>query len=207
MTAQVTNQLHFQSNAKTILSFLKSKAEPGESPLSISLNSIKKLPQQLHLPMQSFLVGLSSQNMGLPEFKDNVLHVVMKEIKEGKKLEKSTKSELLQTVRKLQGSLEPSDLKLLNKAVENYESTGYFCHRDWCMTNWGTIEDILSADESTFNDDTTCIEFETLYTPPLTALKILADTFPSVRFKLLYKYSFEDSWTNMEIFPITPFGY
>ena len=207
MTAQVTNQLHFQSNAKTILSFLKSKAEPGESPSLFSLNSIKKLPQQLHLPMQSFLVQLSSQNMELPEFKDNALQVVIKEINGGKKIEKKPKSELLQSLHELQGTLDLSDLKLLNKAAENYETTGFFCQRDWCMTNWGTIEDIINADESTFTDDTTCIEFETLYSPPLTALKILADTFPSVRFRLLYKYSFEDSWTNMEIFPITPFGY
>lgn len=157
--------------------------------------------------MQPFLIGLSSQNMELPEFKDNALQVVARELNGGKTIKKAPESELLQSVHELRESLDHSELKHLNKAVENYETTGFFCQLDWCMTNWGTIEDILSADESTFTNDTTCIEFETLYSPPLAALKTLADTFPSVRFRLLYKYSFEDSWTNMEIFPITPFGY
>jgi hypothetical protein len=157
--------------------------------------------------MQSFLAKLSSQNMELPEFKDNVLQAVLQEIYEGRKIEKAPESDLLHKVKELKKSLKESDAKLLNKAVTNFEATGFFCQRDWCMTNWGTIEDIHSVDESTFTEDTTSIEFETLYSPPLKALKILADTFPSVRFRLLYKYAFEDSWTNMEIFPITPFGY
>jgi len=98
-------------------------------------------------------------------------------------------------------------LKLFDRAMDNFNSHGFFCQHDWCLSHWGTTEDIQTAIQSTFHPTTICIEFTTLGTPPLIALQHLADTFPSVIFTLQYRSLSAKEWQEVQLFPLTPFGY
>ena len=92
------------------------------------------------------------------------------------------------------------------KAVANFQQFNFFCHRDWRMHHWGTVEDIHSVVESTFEVPTRCIEFETAWSPPIAAVQLLSNAFPSVRFRLDYCFA-DDPWIEVEFFPFPPFGY
>ena len=97
-------------------------------------------------------------------------------------------------------------LTKLERAVDNYNATGFFSQYDWRMTHWGTIEDIFSIDEATFELPTKCIEFQTAWTPPIAGLQLLSNAFPSVKFRLEYRLG-NTPWTEVEFFPFPPFGY
>jgi len=98
-------------------------------------------------------------------------------------------------------------LKLFDRALDNFATLGFFCQYDWCLSHWGTAEDIQNITQSTFHPATTHIEFVTLGTPPLIALQHLADTFPSVIFTLQYRSLSAKEWQEVQFFPLTPFGY
>jgi hypothetical protein len=109
-----------------------------------------------------------------------------------------------------QAKTEPSEKtirEVFEQAVANYHHHRFFCHYDWRFTNWGTVEDIHSVVESTFELPTSYIEFETKWSPPIAALEALASFFPSVRFELKYQFTPSDVWKKVEIFPNPPFGY
>jgi hypothetical protein len=102
---------------------------------------------------------------------------------------------------------EKTVLEVFEQAVANYHRHKFFCQYDWRFTHWGTVEDIHSVVESTFDLPTGYIEFKTKWTPPIPALEALASIFPSVRFELKYQYAPSDTWKKVEIFPNPPFGY
>jgi hypothetical protein len=69
------------------------------------------------------------------------------------------------------------------------------------------VADIQTVVATTFVPSTTYLEFITYLTPPIPAMQTLANTFPSVRFELRYRYHSQDSWTEVEFFPFPPFSY
>lgn len=206
MTQYLNNQLLFKSNSKTILAYLKSKASGETGQKVMSLNSIKQLPPDLQLPVKPFIKELSAMNITLPDFDDRIKQIALEQISFGQAAPKS-EAELHAAVASFQSSLASEDLVILEQAVTNYRQYGFFSSYDWCMTHWGTPDDIVSVNQSTFVAGTDTLAFQTVLTPPLVALKLLADTFPSVRFYLRYRYDESDAWTRTEIFPVTPFGY
>ena len=128
--------------------------------------------------------------------------IILNEIEEIRKTfskSKCSSGETEKLGRRLVGSFE--------QAVANYRQYGFFSQYDWQFTNWGTIGDIISVEESTFIDSTSYIEFVTKWTPPIQAMQVLSNDFPSIRFELKYHYHPGSPWTSVELFPNPPFSY
>lgn len=221
MASLLTNQLFFYSNAKHILALLRSKA-PGYGASSlISLESIKATPKHLIMPDFEYIRPLLALNIEMPDLaekvKSNALDqwfadppykadesTIRKRIAQlGSELESAPQERKNSHVKGSDETL----IELFEQAVDNYSKYKFFNQYDWRMAHWGTIEDVQSAVDSTFALSTTYIEFATLWTPPVQAIQELADTFPSVRFEIRYRYEETDGWTNVEMFPIKPWGY
>jgi hypothetical protein len=216
MTDTIINQLHFGTNSKTILAFIKS-GDPGSSaPPQFSMNSIRLTPEGLSLPLTPDIKQLAAMNVELPALDEATRQMTVSKLLYGYATRQS-QTDIEAAIDKLSIALQASSvsdetahkdaLAAFDQAVSNYRESGFFCQYDWRMAHWGTVEDILSVTPSTFERPTAYLEFSTYLTPPVFALQALAQTFPSVKFKLLYRYETSDTWTNMEIFPITPFGY
>ena len=216
-----SNRLRVPSNAKTVLNYLKSQKSLEQAPAQFSLNSIKKMPPSLYLELNEPVKILSLMNIELPAVDEATQKKAIFDIMKGwerkepaavlqNKIEE-LRTTLLQSAS--QGSPPPknpeqaSDLQLLEQALDNYQQTGFFSHYDWRLTHWGTPQDIYTVTETSFELPTVQLEFQTAWLPPIKAMQILADTFPSVSFELSYQDKPGDPWTSMEVFPITPFGY
>jgi hypothetical protein len=221
MTDHVTNRLLFLSNAKTILAFIKSRPFQGDVPPQFSLNSVWPMPPALVLPLTEGVRRLSLMNIEMPKLNEAVQKAALTKVFFGR-TEKAQVSEVTKTIEQMHNILakteskqgrkplqdsEKTALEVFDQAVANYEEFKCFCQYDWRLTHWGTPDDIHSVVPSTFELPTTCIEFQTRWTPPIAAMRYLAQTFPSVRFELTYRCHPDDLWTKVEIFPITPFGY
>ena len=209
---RISNRLHFLSNSKTILHYLKSKSDGRDAPPQFSLNSIKSMPDPLYLPINRFVMSLVLHNTALPTLDEATRDLVLSRLfpeNPGKQPEKTIQNEIAAIRHTMKQSVpsDPSDIDVFERAVANYEQFRFFCHYDWRLTHWGTVEDIRSVEAETFERPTRCIVFETYWTPPIAALQILSNTFPSVRFKLEYRHHPHDPWTEVEFFPFPPFGY
>ncbi len=207
----VTNQLHFRTNSNTILPYLKSKAGGISGHPLFSLNSITCLPKELVLPLSNDIIQLSLLNIDIPILDEEVKAGFLANwtIEYNGKQPQSVICEKVDEIRKKLQSTQSHQPKLdvFQQAVDNYESKGFFCQFDWCMVHWGTHADIQAVTESTFLLPTRFIEFQTVSTPPVIALQLLANTFPSVLFTLLYQYPPESTWTEVQFYPFPPFGY
>ena len=208
---QINNRLFFRTNTMGILAFLKTKASSDKGQGLISLNSIRQLPAALTLPLNADILHLSLMNVDLPLFDERIaadfLACLPPEYK-GKR----PREEILTTAAALRNSLQTIKgdtirLEIFNRAMDNFTTHGFFCQHDWCLNQWGTAEDIQTVIQATFHQATTCIEFTTLGTPPLIGLQRLADTFPSVLFTLQYRLLPAEEWQEVQLFPLTPFGY
>lgn len=207
----VINQLHFRTNSNTILPYLKTKAGGGSGHALFSLNSIINLPRDLILPLGVDIIQLSIWNTGVPildeRLKARFLALWTAEYtgKKSRSFICAKASDMLEKHNIASSrSLKP---EVVNKAMYNFEHTGFICQFDWCMDHWGTTGDIHAVTECTFLLPTRFIEFQTINTPPLIAMQHLANTFPSVNFTLLYKYSLQDVWQEVQFHPFPPFGY
>ncbi|MCF8095510.1 MAG: hypothetical protein K9J79_09155 [Desulfobacteraceae bacterium] len=221
MDSLLTNQLFFFSNAKHILALLRSKAPGhGASPL-FSLESIKATPTSLLMPDFEYIRPLLALNIEIPGLAEKVRQVVLNQWFADPPY-KADETSIRKRIDQLGGKLESASAErknsvvpgsdktlpeLFEQAVDNYNKYKFFNQYDWRMAHWATTKDIQSVVESTFDTSTTYIEFATLWTPPLHAVQELADIFPSVRFELRYRYEKTDPWTNVEMFPIKPWGY
>lgn len=220
----LTNQLIFFSNAKFILDFIKSKDKADNAPSQFSLSSIKKMPESLYLPMDPHIRRLAIMNMempSLPPLGEAVNQVAQSALFLGQQNKQSESAilEAIQSTRKALVDSEATDgpvkaaqsdktiVEVFEEAVANYHQHKFFCQYDWRFTRWGTVEDIHSVVESTFELPTSYIEFKTKWTPPVAALEALASFFPSVRFELKFQYHPSDNWKKVELFPNPPFGY
>lgn len=204
---RVTNQLYFRTNSNTILPYLKSKADGRSGHARFSLNSIANLPKELVLPLNDDLIQLSLMNIEIPILDETVKAKFLANwtVENTGKQPQPVIYEKVAEIRK-RLSHQPR-IEILEQAVGNYESQGYFCQFDWCMVHWGTTADIQDVTESTFLLPTSFIEFHTVATPPIIALQQLANTFPSVLFTLLYQYPPASTWTEVQFYPFPPFGY
>ena len=221
MTDYQINQLHFSSNAKHILALLRAKSTGEQSPTQFSLNSIKLMPESLNLPLTQPIMTLSLLNITMPSFDEKTKQIALDNVLSGQgcKESESTIQNKIEKIRELlkqgesENRLEKESLKDLSildvfeQAVSNYTQHQFFSKFDWCFTNWGTIQDIHSVVESTFERPTSYIEFKTAWTPPIPAMQALANTFPSIKFELKYHCNPDDPWTSVEIFPFPPFSY
>jgi hypothetical protein len=224
MPDYLTNQLIFFSNARFILDFIKAKTAGGDAPPQFSLSAIKKMPESLYLPMNEPIRQLAILNMEippLPPLDEAVKQVAVSAVFSGQhgRASESAIGEAIDATRAAlieaecrkasvkAAGLNPTILEVFEQAVANYHHHQFFCQYDWRFTNWGTVEDIHSVVESTFELPTGHIEFKTKWTPPIPALEALAGFFPSVRFELKYQYAPSDVWKKVEIFPNPPFSY
>ena len=207
----VTNRLHFLSNDKTILAHLKSRHPGNKCPLQFSLNSIKKTPAELNLPLDPVLMDLAVLNMQMPSLDLKTEKVILEHVFMGR-LGRTDNSNIQQEIEEIRKRIGPSPAAddsfaaSFEQAVANYGQFKFFCHYDWRMHHWGTVQDIQSVADSTFELPTRWIEFETAWSPPIAAVQLLSNTFPSVRFRLEYRFA-ADPWIEVEFFPFPPFGY
>jgi len=211
LVKQVMNQLRFRTNSNTILPYLQSKTDGRSGHPLFSLNSIVNLPKTLILPLSETLLRLSFLNINVP-IVDEKIKAQFSTCWNPEYAGKQPKKAIYEAVTKIRKVLEASkelssQLEILKQAVANYENEGYLCQVDWCMEHWGTIEDIQSVTESTFQLPTAFIEFQTIHSPPIVALQQLANTFPSVLFTLLFRCAPETPWKEVQFFPFPPFGY
>ncbi len=209
MNPIVENQLHFKSNRKTVLAYLKSKCTSDDG--LFTLNSIKKTPEQLDIELTKETKQLSILNVNAPEIKGSATGVLLDGLLNGNP-SKASPEELSKIIESIQADFKSverkeADQAAFEKSVTNFENLGFFSCFDWRLSYWGTIDDVSSVDASSFHIKTECIRFETLWSPPLAALNNLANTFPSVKFELLYRYQAEQDWTKIQLFPQVPFGY
>lgn len=207
----VTNRLHFLSNDKTILAHLKSRHPDNKCPLQFSLNSIKKTPAELDLPLDPVLMDLAVLNMQMPSLDPKTENVILEHVFMGHPA-KTNATHIRQKIEEIRTDIAQSSSEGHNlaasfeQAVANYGQLKFFCHYDWRMHHWGTVEDIQSVVDATFTLPTRWIEFETAWSPPIAAVQLLSNTFPSVRFRLEYRFAV-DPWIEVEFFPFPPFGY
>ncbi len=211
MPNYMTNQLDFLSNSESILRYLKSKKNSDHGPEAFSLNSIRLMPESLNLPLNEHVMELSLLNIQPPPLDDLTEEIAFPSLFFGNKT-KQSESSILDRVEKIRNLLKESNtdkesIKIFNQAVSNYNEFKYFSRYDWRLMNWGTDEDIYSIDTATFELPTKYIEFETAWMPPVSALQVLSNTFPSVKFKLRYRYKPTEEWVRVTFFPFPPFSY
>jgi hypothetical protein len=214
MAEYISNRLHFATNRKTILAYLRSKPSLEDGPVEFSLNAIRLRPAALLPASDGRILSLSRLNVDGPELdadtRDNALSKGIFDL--GGKRSNAVIQAAIDATRKTIESIENGEEHTraqgtFDRALAAYEQLGFFSGHDWGLTYWGTPEDIHSAVPSTFVPTTTCIEFTTAWTPPLAALQVLANTFPSVKFKLQYRRRPETGWTEVQFYPFPPFGY
>lgn len=211
MPEYLTNQLHFLTNSKTILSYLGSKKNSDHAPEQFSLNSIRLMPESMNLPLNDQIMCLSIMNLQLPVLDKNTEKVALANLYFDHKV-KLPESKISEKIEEIKASYAKPDankeeIKVFEQAISNFKEFKFFSIYDWRLMNWGTDQDIHSVITSTFDLPTKYIEFETAWTPPISALQILSNTFPSVKFKLKYRLSSEDEWTSVTFFPFPPFSY
>lgn len=207
MLKYLTNQLHFATNTEMVLKYIRTGRAHDNPPPEFSLNAIKSMPDELFLPLTGPVVSLGASNVDLPSLHESVRALVSSEevfVGLGK-LSESGIREKIEALRK--SETERDSAALIDRAVANYETCGFFSQYDWRLAHWGTIEDVHSITPSTFAPPTPYLEFTTCWTPPIAAMQELANTFPSVRFKFKYRCQPDDPWNVEDIFAFPPFGY
>jgi hypothetical protein len=212
MTEYVTNRLHFITNTEAILKFIKSKHVHDNPPPEFSFNSIKPMPDELFLPLGEQILSLSLLNMRISPLNETTKQIVLSKITSGAPPgipSASTIPDKINVIRKslTEASTDEAGKELFEKAVSNYTRHRFFSHYDWRLVHWGTLADVHTVTESTFHPSSAFIEFTTKWTPPIAAMQILANTFPSVRFKLKYQSHPDVPWMTEDIFAFPPFGY
>jgi len=207
MSKYLTNQLHFITNTEMVLKYIRAGHVHENPPPEFSLNAIKSMPDALFLPLTGPIVSLAASNVDLPPLRETVRAAVSSEkVFEGVgKLSEPGIREKIEAVRK--SETDRDSAALIDRAAANYETFGFFSQYDWRLAHWGTVGDIHSVTAATFGPPTSYLEFTTLWTPPVAAMQELANTFPSVRFKLKYRYRPDDPWTVEDLFAFPPFGY
>lgn len=221
MAELITNRLTFRTNANTILPLLRSAAPGRACPPLFSLNSIRPLPAELIMPQARWLRVLLLLNIELPPMEEGIRQAALNGMLDHPPC-KAEEGAIRQNIASVGADLRRAvdtaatraaqqaardEFKLFEQASQNYAQYKFFSQYDWCMAHWGTIADIHSVVEDTFQLPTGRIEFTTLWTPPLAALQDLADMFPSVRFELFYRGPTTPDWVLHEIFPVKPWGY
>jgi hypothetical protein len=213
MSNHLINRLHFGSNAAAILKYLRSKSDDGLGPSQFSFNAIRLMPDPLNLPNHPMVQRLSLMNSDWSAFNDKVSAFALRRLGHHNSHRRTDEKieEAIEDLRCKTSSMEfingLSERHIFDQAVANYRHFGFFASFDWRLANWGTVADVCSVGKSTFKLPTSCIEFTTQWTPPIFAIQTLADTFPSVRFELFYRYAPDEPFTKIEFFPTVPFGY
>lgn len=207
MPEYLINQLHFITNTEMVMKYIQAGHVHDNPPPEFSLNAIKAMPDTLFLPLNASIMSLAALNVDLPPLHETVREVVSSGDVFGE-VGKSSESVIQEKIEAIRKST-PNDArsKLIERAISNYETYGFFSQYDWRLVHWGTIEDIHSVTPSTFELPTSYLEFTTCLTPPIAAMQELANTFPSVRFKLKYRYHTDVPWVVENLFAFPPFGY
>lgn len=203
----VVSQLHFLTNTEKILGYIRSNRVHDNPPPEFSLNAIRSMPDPLFISLSAAVLSLSAWNVDLSSLNEKVRQAALSggmacRQGEGNGVEVDEK---IEAARK--AARDAADVGLIDRAVSNYRQFGYFSQYDWRFANWGTVEDIHSVVSETFRVPSSWLEFTTRWTPPIAAMQELANTFPSVRFKLKYRYDSDDSWMVEDLFAFPPFGY
>jgi hypothetical protein len=221
MPEYLTNRLSFLSNSSQILNYLRSPCrEDCPTPL-FSLDAIRSTPASLKLTIDSHVRRLSLLNSDLSGLDEAQKELIWGNLGDGCQ-SLSSQARIEAVIKEFRSSIgdkastgpqtetnasNPTPSQCLENAISNYRQSGFFSYIDWRLAHWGTVHDVCSVVEDTFIQPTNYIEFQTRWSAPVTAMQYLANTFPSVRFELLYRFENEDPWTKVELFPTVPFGY
>lgn len=207
MQEYLTNQLHFITNTEQVLGHIRRGRGQDDPPREFSLNAIRSMPDELCLPLNGPVLSLSEWNVDLSSLDETVRDMAISWGLTGKP-EKATGEEMAEKIETVRGETRgTADAGFVDRAVSNYRRFRFFSQYDWRFANWGTVADVHSVVPETFRPPTSCLEFTTRWTPPVAAVQELANTFPSVRFKLKYRYDPEGPWSVEELFAFPPFGY
>lgn len=211
MFPKIINRLSFRTNAHTIIPFLLSKKERTLSRPNFTLNALAECPKELIVAQTPRVVQLSLKNVSLPILDESVRHRVAAGLAphyRGKLSPQELSEAADRTRHELDcGSHGEMERDALRQSLDNYRLHGYFSQVDWCLDHWGCPEDIVEMVDTTFTVPTSCIEFTTVATPPILALQLLANTFPSVLFTLVYATDTSNDWVEVQFHPFPPFGY
>lgn len=207
MSEYLINQLHFITNTEKVLGYIRPGRVHDDPPPEFSLNAIRSMPDALFLTLSGPVLALSAWNVDLSSLNETVREAALSGGLTGKP-DKASSEEIDEKIEAARCAVrDTADAPLINRAVFNYRQLGYFSQYDWRFAKWGTAEEIHSIVPETFRIPTFCLEFTTRWTPPIAAMQELANTFPSVRFKLKYRYDSDDSWMVEDLFAFPPFGY
>lgn len=211
MFPKIINRLSFRTNSHTIIPFLLSKKGRTPSRTDFTLNALAECPKELLVPQTPCVVQLSLGNVALPILDESVRQRVAAGLAPHYR-GKLSPQELREAVDRVRhqldgGSGEEMERDALQQSLDNHRMHGYFSQVDWCLDHWGCPEDIVEMVDTTFVVPTSCIEFTTVATPPILALQLLANTFPSVLFTLDYAAETSTDWVEVQFHPFPPFGY
>lgn len=209
---RIRNRLMFRTNSHTIIPFVLGgkKGGDGDEPC-FSLQTLARTPQQLMVSATPLVVELSLGNAAIPILDDSLRQEVVAFL--GSHYQgRLPAPQLEKTVAGLDQRLDlaspaSDEAILLRRLQQNYRQYGYFSHIDWRLDHWACAEDIDAVVAETFTVPTPAIEFFTLATPPILALQLLANTFPSVHFTLQYGLERDGLSHEVRFHPFPPFGY
>jgi hypothetical protein len=208
---RIINRLSFRTNSHTIIPFLLSKKERRQSRPDFTLNALAECPKELIVPQTPRVVRLSLENAALPILDESVRQRLAASLAphyRGKLSPQELRTAVDSAHHQLDcGNSGEMEGDALRRSLDNHRLHGYFSQIDWCLDHWGCPEDIVEMVDTTFTVPTPRIEFTTVATPPILALQLLANTFPSVLFTLDYAPETSTAWTEVQFHPFPPFGY
>jgi hypothetical protein len=208
---RIVNRLSFRTNSHTIVPYLLSKKERTHSRSKFTLSALAECPKELFVPLTPHVVQLSLGNAALPILDECLRQRVVESLAPHYR-GKLSPQELREAVERARHELDcgifgQMEGDALRQSLDNHRLSGHFSHIDWCLDHWGCPEDIVAMVDSTFTVPTPGIEFTTVATPPILALQLLANTFPSVLFTLDYAAETGAKWVEVRFHPFPPFGY
>jgi hypothetical protein len=208
---RIVNRLSFRTNSHTIIPYLLSKKERTHSRSNFTLNGLAECPKELFVTQTPRVVHLSLGNVALPILDESVRQPIAASLAPHYR-GKLSPQELRKAVDNARHQLDCGNYvqmegDALRQSLDNHRLRGYFSQIDWCLDHWGCPEDIVAMVDSTFTVPTPGIEFTTVATPPILALQLLANTFPSVLFTLNYAAETGADWVEVQFHPFPPFGY
>jgi hypothetical protein len=211
MFPKIINRLSFRTNSHTIIPFLLSQKGLRPSRPDFTLNALAECPKELLVQQTPSVAQLSLDNVALPILDESLRQRVALGLAPHYR-GKLSPQELREAVDRARHELDCENYGQMEggavrQSLDNYRLFGYFSHIDWCLDHWGCPEDIVEMVDSTFTLPTPGIEFTTVATPPILALQLLANTFPSVLFTLDFAAETGTDWVEVQFHPFPPFGY
>ena len=131
------NQLYLSENSHTILPYLRAKKGILDCPEEFSLNSIKRMPKVLKLPLNFEVLSLAKMNLEMPEFEGGLIDLAMAHLFKGWQQHK-TDAGMQSLIKDLRNNVqevivakdgeqsENSMINIFEQAVSNFQNHQFF---------------------------------------------------------------------------------